>query len=68
MASNREQFFQPDRQLATANAGGVIDGIRDGGGGADIAEFADVITLMTYLITLGGLPTLSPEAWRRSCC
>ena len=37
----RQQLIQGDRQIADADTGGVIDGVGDGSGGADVAQFPD---------------------------
>src|SRR5437588_10776877 len=41
--SRRQQLLQPDRQLADADAGRVVDRIRDRRRGADIGELADAL-------------------------
>src|SRR5215471_10595392 len=41
--SRFEQVLDPDRQLTDANAGRVIDGVRDRRGRADIGEFAEAL-------------------------
>src|SRR5207253_7966516 len=40
---SRQQLIQRDRQIADADAGGVIDGVGDGSGGADDAELANAL-------------------------
>src|SRR5689334_5947106 len=36
-----QQFVEGDGQVAGAHAGGVVDGVRDRGGGADYADLSD---------------------------
>src|SRR6266536_2137873 len=43
MSPNFEQFFDPDRQLADANAKRMVDGIGDGSGRAHVGELADAL-------------------------
>src|SRR5919201_3455456 len=42
-ASALEEVLNGDRQLADAAAGGVEDGVGDGGGDADLADLADAL-------------------------
>src|SRR6266542_1263145 len=43
MSRNFEQFFDPDRQLADANAKRMVDGIGDGSGRAHVGELANAL-------------------------
>src|SRR5258706_16284193 len=40
-ATSQQQLIQRDRQIADADARGMIDGVGDGGSGADDPEFAN---------------------------
>ena len=40
---SRQQLIERDRQIADADAGGVIDGVGDGRGGADDADLANAL-------------------------
>src|SRR3954453_13756047 len=40
-SNRRQQILDPDRQLADAFAGGVVDRIGNGGRGSNIGEFAN---------------------------
>src|SRR5258705_13489880 len=58
------QLLQPYRQLADTLAGGVEDGITDGGVGSDIAEFAEALDAgrIDAVVLLGEQDHL--DAWR----
>ena len=40
---SRQQLFECDRQIADADAGGVINGVGDGSGGADDPDLAHAL-------------------------
>ncbi len=42
-AVSRQQLIQGDRQIADADAGGMIDGVGDGRGGADDPDLANAL-------------------------
>jgi hypothetical protein len=42
-AVSQQQLLQRDRQVADARAGGVIEGVGDGGSGADGPDFAHAL-------------------------